>query len=116
MALLTLGWLAMIPAMTVLAVIAHEMTHYLTIWPVAEEVTIKRKSKLRLETVYQLYNDPWRMRWADISNLSPSIIGLGFLGYTFFNPVPITLETIWLVPAWLAYTIGGSADYARLLP
>jgi hypothetical protein len=56
------------------------------------------------------------MRWADISNLSPSIIGLGFLGYTFFDPVAITLETLWLVPAWLAYTIGGSADYSALLP
>jgi len=116
MALLTLAWLAMIPAMTVLAIVAHEMTHYLTIWPVAEEVTIRRKSTWRLETVYQLYNDPWRMRWADISNLSPSIIGVGFLGYTFLNPVPITLETLWLVPAWLAYTIGGSADYSALLP
>jgi hypothetical protein len=56
------------------------------------------------------------MKYADISNLSPSILGLGFLIYTFFNPVPISLENLWLVPAWLAYTIGGSADYARLLP
>jgi len=116
MALLTMAWLAMIPVMTVLSIVAHEMTHYLTIWPIAEEVTIKRKSKWRLETVYQLYNDPWRMRWADISNISPSIIGLGFLIYTFLNPVPIRLETLWLVPAWFAYTIGGSADYSRLLP
>jgi hypothetical protein len=112
----TLAYLALIPAMTVLAVVAHEMTHYLTIWPVAEEVTIHRKSRWRLETVYKLYNDPWRMKYANISNISPSIIGVGFLIYTFFNPVPITLENLWLVPTWLAYTIGGSADYARLLP
>jgi uncharacterized membrane protein len=112
----SLAYLALIPAMTVLAIVAHELTHYITIWPVAEEVAIRRKSRWRLETVYQIYNDPWRMKYADISNLSPSILGLGFLIYTFFNPVPISLENLWLVPAWLAYTIGGSADYARLLP
>ncbi|MDR9395866.1 MAG: hypothetical protein RI571_16410, partial [Roseovarius sp.] len=83
---------------------------------VAETVTIKRKSRWQLETVYQLYNDPWRMRWADISNISPSIIGVAFLIWTFFNPIAITLETLWMIPTWVVYTIGGSADYAAWLP
>jgi len=112
----TLAYLALIPAMTVLAIVAHELTHYITICPVAENVTIKRKSRWQLETVYQLYNDPWRMRWADISNISPSIIGVMFLIWTFFNPIAITIETLWMIPAWVVYTIGGSADYAAWLP
>ena len=99
-----------------MAIIAHELTHYVTIWPVAENVEIRRKDRFRLETVYQLYNDPWRMRWADISNISPSIIGVAFLIWTFFNPIPITVETLWMVPTWLVYTVGGSADYAAWLP
>jgi hypothetical protein len=56
------------------------------------------------------------MRWADISNISPSIIGVGFLIWTFFNPIAITIETLWMIPTWVVYTIGGSADYAAWLP
>jgi hypothetical protein len=52
------------------------------------------------------------MRYADISNLSPSIIGtVALVGFLLLNPFSITLETLWVVPTWLVYTIGGSADY-----
>lgn len=111
----TVGYLFLIIAGPILAIVAHEMTHYITIWPVAEEVTIHRKSRWQLETVYQLYNDPWRMRWADISNISPSIIGAVALIYAIATGFdPFVLERLWLIPTWLVYTVGGSADYAGL--
>ena len=111
----TVFHLYMIIAGPILAIIAHEITHYVTIWPVAEDVTIKRKSRGQLETVYQLYNDPWRMRWADISNISPSIIGALTLIYAIATGFdPFVLEHLWLIPTWLVYTVGGPADYASL--
>jgi len=105
----------MILAGPILAIVAHEMTHYFTIWPVAETVTIQRKSRWQLETVYQLYNDTWRMRWADISNISPSIVGVLVLLYAIATGFdPFTLQSLWLIPTWLVYTVGGPADYAAL--
>jgi len=110
-----LGYLGMILAGPILAIVAHEMTHYLTIWPVAETVTIQRKSRWQLETVYQLYNDTWRMRWADISNISPSIVGVLVLLYAIATGFdPFTLQSLWIIPTWLVYTVGGPADYAAL--
>ena len=100
----------------VLAIVLHELTHYLTIWPVAEEVWVQRKGSYRLETMYRLYNDPWRMRYADISNISPSIIGVLSLVVavlTAFNP--FVVEHLWTIPFWLVYTVGGPEDYAALL-
>jgi len=45
-------------------------------------------------------------------NLSPSILGtLALVGFLITNPFPIDLETLWVVPTWLVYTVGGSADY-----
>jgi len=110
-----LGYLGMILAGPILAIVAHEMTHYLTIWPVAETVTIQRKSRWQLETVYQLYNDTWRMRYADISNISPSIVGVLVLLYAIATGFdPFTLQSLWLIATWLVYTVGGPADYAAL--
>jgi len=118
----TLLAFALIVLGPVAAIVAHELTHVVTIWPVAENVTVRRKNRWRLETVYQLYNQEWRMRYADISNLSPSILGtlalVGFvvtnpfaIKFVVTNPFAINLETLWVVPTWLVYTVGGSADY-----
>jgi hypothetical protein len=108
----TLLAFALIVIGPVAAIGAHELTHVITIWPVAENVTVRRKNRWRLETVYQLYDQQWRMRYADISNLSPSILGtLALVGFLLTNPFPIEFETLWVVPTWLVYTVGGSADY-----
>jgi len=73
-----LSYLAIILA-PILAIVMHELTHYITIWPIAERVWIQRAGTYRLETMYQIYNDSWRMQWADISNISPSIVGVSLL-------------------------------------
>jgi hypothetical protein len=107
-----LVWLPLIALGPIGAIFLHEITHYLTIWPVAESVRIQRKEKWRLETVYELYNEEWRMRYADISDLSPSLIGISLLlTFILLQPFAIKLETLWVVPTWFAYTVGGGADY-----
>jgi hypothetical protein len=65
--------------------------------------------------MYQIYNDSWRMTWGDISNISPSIVGVSLLitaVVTGFDP--FVLENLWTIPFWLVYTVGGPADYASL--
>jgi hypothetical protein len=109
-----LSYLAIILA-PILAIVLHELTHYITIWPIAERVWIQRAGTYRLETMYQIYNDSWRMTWGDISNISPSIVGVSLLitaVLTGFDP--FVLENLWTIPFWLVYTVGGPADYASL--
>jgi hypothetical protein len=116
------GWplwlqLAMLLVGPVLAVIAHELTHYVTIWPVAETVDVEVDLAWRgkFEVVYELYNDPWRMWWADMSNLSPLLIGLSIMGYLLTIGFPWSIETLWVAPTWLFYSVGGAADFARVI-
>ena len=105
--------MALIPLGAALAGLAHEITHYVTIWPVAENVRMQRRGKATLQIEYDLYDDPWRMRYADISNILPSIIGLSALiVFLVTNPFPITLETLWVFPTWLGYVMGGPGDYS----
>jgi hypothetical protein len=105
--------LALIPLGTLLAGPAHELTHYVSIWPVAEDVRLQRRGKTTLQIEYDLYDDPWRMRYADISNILPSIIGISALiVFLITSPFELTLETLWVVPSWVAYVIGGPGDYS----
>jgi len=104
-----------VPLGFVLAIPAHELTHFVTIWPVAHSVEIRRTTRAKLQVVYELYNDPWRLRWADISDLSPTIVGFVLLIVMVWAGVELSLETLWIVPTWLRYTIGGAEDYASLL-
>jgi len=66
---------------TLLAIVAHEVAHYVFMWPVAEDVRLIVSdwtlSELRVES--DIRDQPWRHRWADAAGYAPLLCGLGVL-------------------------------------
>jgi hypothetical protein len=99
-----------------LATIAHELTHYITIYPIAENVRLKREGYTRFFVEYDIYDSEQHMKLADISGISPLILGLGAIIILWALgglPEP-GLATMHLYAFLLVYTVGGPADYARV--
>jgi len=99
-----------------LAVIAHEMTHYITIYPIAENVRLRRDGYTRLYVEYDIYDGKTRMRLADISGISPLIFGLVVIIIMWamgMLPAP-SLASMHVYAFILIYTVGGPADYMRV--
>jgi len=106
-------WAVLLLVLPVVGALMHEATHYLTIWPVAEDVRLVRPQRLRLAVEYDLYDEPWRIKWANISDVSPSLIGLSALAVAIVMgaaPAP-TLDSLGIYGGWLMFTLGGIRDY-----
>ena len=59
------------------ALILHELTHVITIYPIAQDVQIVFDNGFDIH--YQYENTPFNQTYATLSNLSPSIIGITIL-------------------------------------
>jgi len=106
-------WAVLLLVLPVVGALMHEATHYLTIWPVAEDVRLVRPQRLRLAVEYDLYDEDWRLKWANISDVSPSLIGLSALAVAIVMgaaPAP-TLDSLGIYGGWLMFTLGGIRDY-----
>jgi len=116
------GWplwlqLVMLLVGPMLAVVAHELTHYVTIWPVAETVDLEAQLGriVSLNVRYEVFNDPWRLWYATLSDMAPAIFGLVGLAWLFFSGFTWTLDYGWIAWSWLWYMAGGANDYVNLL-
>jgi hypothetical protein len=105
-----------VPAMLV-AVLAHEVTHYLAAYPIAEDVRMLHVAPTSLAVEYDYYDQPWRHRAADVANLSPLILGLVAMAVAWATVgLPAAeLGNLWMLLGWLAFTVGGPADFVRWL-
>lgn len=102
---------------TLAAIIAHELTHYVAMWPVAERVDLHVEdwtlSEMRVES--QIRNEPWRHRWADLAGVAPMLIGVSVLviwsqrGYPGTDMIGLGA---WNMLLWYGF-LGGLSDYSR---
>jgi hypothetical protein len=99
----------------VAAVLAHEVTHYLAAYPIAEDVRMLRVAPTSLAIEYDYYDEPWRHRAADVANVSPLIIGLLVMlgGWLTVGLPAAELGNLWMLVGWLVFTVGGPADFVR---
>jgi len=103
-----------IPALLV-GVLAHEATHYVAAYPIAEEVRLIRPRPTSLAVEYDYFDERWRHRAADVVNLSPLIIGLVAMVAVWVTVgLPAAeLSNLWMLVGWLGFTVGGPADFIR---
>jgi len=113
-AALLLELVLIIPAMLV-GVLAHEATHYLAAYPIAEDVRLVRPASTSLAVEYDYFDERWRHRAADVANLSPLIIGLVAMvaAWVTVGLPAAELSNVWMLVGWLTFTVGGPADFIR---
>lgn len=101
---------------TYLAILGHELTHYIGMVPVAEDVEL-RVSDLwlsDLEVVSEIRDEQWRHQWADVVGVLPALIGVSVLvvwsqiGWPRTDMVGLAQ---WNALLWYAF-LGGLSDYA----
>lgn len=103
---------------TLLAILAHELVHYVVMWPVAEEVRLEAAdwtlSELRVES--DIRDEEWRHRWADAAGYAPLAGGLAVLAVWMQTGLPDP-STMWGLGQWNALLwfgfLGGLSDYSR---
>jgi len=105
------------------ALILHELTHVITIYPIAQDVEIVFDNGFDIH--YQYETTPFNQAYATLSNLSPSIIGITILlvlsiSKTYSYP-PLFLSgnlnfvTLGLYLGTIVYSVGGKNDYQLTL-
>lgn len=107
--------LVLIPALLFCGVILHELTHYLTIYPIAQDVRLLFDNGLYVE--YDIQNTQFKRIWANLSDISPSIVGMSTLIYLLLsNAIPtLSLSTIGLYLGVITYSVGGPDDYSNFV-
>jgi len=104
--------------LTYLAILAHELTHAVAMWPISERVRVRVDSiwmaDLRVEST--LRDEPWRQRWADVAGIAPLLVALCVLaGWLVTGTWPDTSTLglgAWNALLWFGF-LGGAADYSR---
>jgi hypothetical protein len=101
------------------ALILHELTHVITIYPIAQDVQIVFDNGFDIH--YQYENTPFNQTYATLSNLSPSIIGITILLVlsisTTHSYPPLLVSgnlnylTVGLYLGTIIYSVGGKNDY-----
>jgi hypothetical protein len=103
---------------TIVAILAHELTHYIGMWPVAEKVEMHIEDWM-LSEIYvesEIRNDHWRHRWADLVGALPLLVsGVVLAGWWLTDSLPGTdMLGLGLWNMWLWYgLLGGLSDYSR---
>lgn len=103
---------------TILAIFAHELTHYVGMWPVAEKVELHIEdwtmSEMYVES--EIKNERWRHRWADVVGSAPLLLALAVMaGWWLTGSWPGTDMLglgVWNAWLWFGF-FGGLADYSR---
>jgi len=101
------------------ALILHELTHIVTIYPIAQDVKIVFDNGFDIH--YQYETTPFNQAYATLSNLSPSIIGISILlvlsiSKTYSYPPllvsgNLNFTTVGLYLGTIVYSVGGKNDY-----
>ena len=101
------------------ALMLHELTHVITIYPIAQDVKIVFNNGFDIH--YQYENTSFNHTYATLSNLSPSIIGLSILLFlsisTTYSYPPLFVSgnlnylTVGLYLGTIIYSVGGTNDY-----
>ena len=101
------------------ALILHELTHVITIYPIAQDVKIVFDNGFDIHYDYE--NTSFNHTYATLSNLSPSIIGITILLFlsiskTYSYPPLFVLgnlnfSTVGLYLGTIIYSVGGKNDY-----
>jgi hypothetical protein len=103
---------------TLVAILGHELTHYVGMWPVAEKVDLHIED-WQLSEIYvesEIKNDHWRHRWADVVGALPLLLSIVVLaGWWLTDSLPDTdMLGLGLWNMWLWYgLLGGLSDYSR---
>lgn len=101
------------------AVMLHELTHIVTIKPIALDIEFVFDNGF--DVFYHYDSTPARDLWAAFSDLSPSIIGMTILLFLLFSdsysypPLfvsgKLNFFALGLYAAALVYSVGGKDDY-----
>jgi len=89
------------------AIVLHELVHYVAVWPIAEDVRIKFGDYLPREVEYDLFDQPWRMKWADFADVAPLLLALAGIPLAVYLGPPGFLEAPWLYTGWVVFGLGG---------
>ena len=106
-------------ALLLLGLLLHELTHIVTIYPIAQDVKILFDNGFDVQ--YEYDDTAFNHTYATLSNLSPSIIGMSILIFlsiskTYSYPPlflsgQISLSTVGLYLGTIIYSVGGTNDY-----
>jgi hypothetical protein len=103
---------------TLVAIFAHELTHYVGMWPIAEKVELHVEdwgtSELYVES--EIIDVHWRHRWADVVGAAPLLISLLTLAVWWatdsFPGTDMLGLGAWNMLLWYGF-LGGLSDYSR---
>jgi len=103
---------------TIVAIYAHEATHYLGMLPVAERVELHIEdwgtSELYVES--EIIDEPWRHRWGDIVGAAPLLLSLLVLAVWWLTDSWPGTDMLglgaWNALLWYGF-LGGLSDYSR---
>jgi hypothetical protein len=119
MSMSTILELISIPAFLLLGLFLHELTHVITIYPIAQDVRLLFNNGFEVE--YDYLDKPLNHHYATLSNVSPSIIGLSILLFLLISKTysypplfisgNLSFSTVGLYIGTIIYSVGGEYDY-----
>lgn len=109
-------WSAVMVGGLLVTVIAHEFTHVVAVWPVANSVRVSVANFPTLSVQADIPDTDHAQRVADAAGAAPMVVGIAVaLGATLTGTLPIepTLDTVIAWFCWFIFTVGSPSDHVR---